>query len=52
MRRKLIPLLAIFAITALAESKRPTDMLGSYVMVKQGSAWLIGAARIARTPAP
>ena len=28
------------------------DMLGSYVMVKQGSAWLIGAARIARTPAP
>ena len=28
------------------------DLLGSYVMVKQGSAWLIGAARIARTPAP
>ena len=27
------------------------DMLGSYVMVKQGNAWLIGAARIARTPA-
>jgi uncharacterized protein (TIGR02246 family) len=28
------------------------DMVGSYVMVKQGSAWLIGAARIARTQAP
>lgn len=28
------------------------DMLGSYIMVKQGGAWLIGAARIARTQAP
>src|SRR5277367_6120468 len=28
------------------------DMLGSYVMVKKGGAWLIGAARIARTQAP
>jgi uncharacterized protein (TIGR02246 family) len=28
------------------------DMVGSYVMVKKGSAWLIGAARIARTQAP
>jgi len=28
------------------------DTLGSYVMVKQGSAWLIGAARIARNQAP
>ena len=25
------------------------DMLGSYIMVKQGGAWLIGAARIARS---
>ena len=28
------------------------DMVGSYVMVKQGGAWLIGAARIARSQAP
>ena len=28
------------------------DMVGSYVMVKQGAAWLIGAARIARSQAP
>jgi uncharacterized protein (TIGR02246 family) len=28
------------------------DMVGSYVMVKKGGAWLIGAARIARTQAP
>src|SRR5271170_5988460 len=28
------------------------DMLGSYVMVKHDGAWLIGAARIARTQAP
>ena len=28
------------------------DMLGSYVMVKQGGTWLIGAARIARSQAP
>jgi hypothetical protein len=26
------------------------DMIGSYVMVKQGGDWLIGAARIARNP--
>jgi uncharacterized protein (TIGR02246 family) len=28
------------------------DMLGSYVMVKHEGAWLIGAARIARSQAP
>jgi uncharacterized protein (TIGR02246 family) len=28
------------------------DMLGSYVMVKKGGTWLIGAARIARTQVP
>lgn len=28
------------------------DLIGSYVMVKKGGAWLIGAARIARTQAP
>jgi hypothetical protein len=27
------------------------DMIGSYVMVKKGDTWLIGAARIARTQA-
>ncbi len=27
------------------------DMIGSYVMVKKGDSWLIGAARIARTQA-
>ena len=28
------------------------DMIGSYVMVRKGKTWLIGAARIARTQAP
>jgi uncharacterized protein (TIGR02246 family) len=28
------------------------DMLGSYVLVKKGGVWLIGAARIARAQAP
>ncbi len=28
------------------------DMIGSYVMVKKGNSWLIGAARIARIQAP
>jgi uncharacterized protein (TIGR02246 family) len=31
---------------------RRIDMLGTYVMVKQGGTWLIGAARIARSQAP
>jgi hypothetical protein len=28
------------------------EMIGSYVMVKKGGTWLIGAARIARIQAP